>query len=150
MQKHRKLFLTIVSSFVLSIACAQVVDMDKQIITLDLYQNTLQVDTITERGSYSLAIKHNKDIIAFDIWKNGKKLNALVWQYNANALHKGIRTRLQKPQLKFAKSTVYRFEIQLNGESEKRLLTLSTRHPDTPKPTKSELGTPVCCKVKRL
>lgn len=110
---------------------AQVVIRDR-LIALDLYNKIYSVDKITEKGKYRLAIKHNKDITHLDIWKNGKKLKQTVWHDNKEyALYKGMRSKLLKPRLRFRRGTVYKIEMQLEGEANKRAFYIRTRDPNT-------------------
>lgn len=122
---------------------AQVVIRD-QLISLDLYNKIYSVDAITEKGKHRLAIKHNKDITHLGIWKNGKKLKQTVWHdYKEYALYKGLRSKLLKPRLRFRRGTVYKIEMQLEGEADKRTFYIRTRDPNIEMPVKEELGTPL-------
>ncbi|WP_164122241.1 hypothetical protein [Sphingobacterium sp. xlx-130] len=123
---------------------AQTVDLRESEIVLDLYTSITMLETIIERGKYQLLIKHNKDIVQFAVWKNGRPIKHMEWKDNkAYALYKGIRSSVNKPMLRFGRSTMYRIQIQLEGEAYPRVFCIRTRHPDTPKPTKEELGFPI-------
>lgn len=122
----------------------QGLDIRESEIVLDLYTSITMLDTIIERGKYQLLIKHNKDIVQFAVWKNDRPIKHMEWKDNkAYALYKGIRSRVNKPMLRFGRSTMYRIPIQLESEAYPRVFRISTRHPDTPKPKKEELGVPI-------
>lgn len=92
----------------------QTVDIRDKAIVLDLYTGIFALDTIIERGRYQLLIKHDKDIMQFDIWKNDRPVKRIERGDNkANALHKGLRSTLRKPLLRFGKNTAYFITIQL-------------------------------------
>lgn len=133
MKINRSCLLILVLSVMVwpTVVKAQVVIRD-QLIALDLYTKIYSVDTIIEKGKYRLAIKHSKDITHLEIWKNGKMLKQTVWHDNKEyALYKGLRSKLLKPWLRFRRGTVYKIEMQLEGEANKRTFYIRTRDPNT-------------------
>lgn len=120
------------------------VRIDDERIILNMYKNISQIDTIVEKGRYTLAAMHNKDIVELAIWKNKRKLKHIVWEDSKAPLYGAIRSKLIKPILHYGRGTVYLIEIQLEGENDKRRFRIQTRHPKTKKPGKNELGTPMC------
>ena len=123
---------------------AQTVDISDKAIVLDLYTGISVLDTIIEQGRYQLLIKHDNDIIKLDIWKNNRPVKRNERKDNkANAQHKGLRSTLRKPLLRFGKNTVYNITIQLEGEVLPRAFRIRTRTPDIPKPVKEVMGTPI-------
>lgn len=122
----------------------QTLDFRESEIILDLYTGISGLDTIIERGKYKLLIKHDKDIVQFAIWKNNRPLKRIDRKDNkAYALYRGIRSRVNRPMLRFGKHTTYIIQVQLAGEAHPRAFRIRTRQPDTPKPMKEEQGVPV-------
>lgn len=123
---------------------AQVLDIRDREIVLDLYTDIYRLDTIIEKGKYLLFIKHDKDILQLDISRNGSQRIQVIREDNqANALYRGLRSKVTKPILRFRKGTTYIIEIQLKEEGRKRAFRIKTRHPKTTKPIRAELGTPL-------
>lgn len=122
----------------------QTVDIRDKTIVLDLYTGISVLDTIIEQGRYQLLIKHDKDIMQFDIRKNNKPVKRIERKDNkVNALHKGLRTALRSPLFRFRKNTAYNITIQLEGEIQPRAFRIRTRNSDIQKPFKEEMGTPI-------
>lgn len=123
---------------------AQTLDFREREIVLDLYTGISRLDTIIERGKYKLLIKHDKDIVQFAVWKNNRRVKRIEREDNkAYALHRGIRSRVNRPLLRFGKHTTYIIQVQLAGEAYPRAFRILTRQPDTPKPMKEEQGVPI-------
>ena len=119
-------------------------DIRESEIVLDLNTGISELDTIIERGKYKLLIKHETDIVHFGIWKNDRPIKRIERKDNKTyALFRGIRSRINRPLLRFGKHTTYIIQIQLAGEVHSRAIRLSTRSPDTPKPMKEKKGVPI-------
>ncbi|HMR20135.1 MAG TPA: hypothetical protein PKA53_12610 [Sphingobacterium sp.] len=114
-------------------------------ITLLTYKPHIAIDTIVEAGDYELMIRHDRDIHAIQLWRNGKKVKRPKFKDNrpTAALYRSLRTWMVRPTLRFGPQTVYLIQVQLEGESSERVYRLMTRPPNRPRPPKNELGIPI-------